>query len=176
MEQSTYLVQRPEMNAVLTFVLSAYPGGASRVRWPIRLTNSLNAGLPWLGGRDRVGSSFKGNGVRQQVRGHLVLETGCGLNKGVWSITSLLDSEARRGRERERDVEGGVAGGQNGSPVQSSKVGQQLRIWTPIYRGCEGTRKRRQRTLDSAPISLRCTDSPQWEECSSFGEAAADSI
>ena len=31
----------PQMNAVLTFVLSEYLGGASRVRWPIRLTSSL---------------------------------------------------------------------------------------------------------------------------------------
>ena len=42
MEQSTYLVQRPQMNAVLTFVLSAYLGGASRRCWLIRLTSSLN--------------------------------------------------------------------------------------------------------------------------------------
>jgi hypothetical protein len=42
MEQSTYLVQRPQMSAVLTFVPSAYLGGASRERWLIRLTSSLN--------------------------------------------------------------------------------------------------------------------------------------
>jgi hypothetical protein len=38
MEQSTYLVQRSLVNAVLNFALSAYSGGASR----IRLTGSLN--------------------------------------------------------------------------------------------------------------------------------------
>ena len=37
MEQSTYLVQRSQVNAVLNFALSAYSGGASRVRGPIRL-------------------------------------------------------------------------------------------------------------------------------------------
>jgi hypothetical protein len=42
MEQSTYLVQPSQVNAVLNFALSAYSGGANRVRGPIRLTGSLN--------------------------------------------------------------------------------------------------------------------------------------
>jgi hypothetical protein len=42
MEESTYLVQRPQINAVPSLVLSAYSGAANRERWPSRLTNSLN--------------------------------------------------------------------------------------------------------------------------------------
>jgi hypothetical protein len=42
MKQSTYLVQRPQVNEVRSFVLSAYPGGANRVGWPIRWSSCLN--------------------------------------------------------------------------------------------------------------------------------------
>lgn len=35
--------------------------------------------------------------------GHLVSETGCGLNIGVWSMRSLLDTETRGEKERGRE-------------------------------------------------------------------------
>jgi hypothetical protein len=41
MKQSTYFVQRPQVNEVRSFILSAYPSGANRVGWPIRWSSSL---------------------------------------------------------------------------------------------------------------------------------------
>jgi hypothetical protein len=54
--------------------------------------------LPWLSGRDRVRCSSEGDRGRQQVRGYLASETGCGLNIGVVHeiVSGYRNQEAER--------------------------------------------------------------------------------
>jgi hypothetical protein len=64
------------------------------------------------------------------VRGHLIPETGCGLNIGVWSMRSLLDTETRGEGEGSGELESktgslyGTGAGVRGA--ESSVKGRQI--------------------------------------------------